>query len=183
MHGSQKVVFLVVQHVVAHRHARRHQFGHAAFHERFRQFRVFELVANGYAPPCANQFRQVGVECVMWKARHLCVARISAVVAPRERDAQNPRCHDSILAVGLVEVAAAKQQHRIGIFLLEIEKLFHHRRQAFIFRSHIFPKNVSTIELQEAKVRIKIGKNTFLAKKQRRKFGLSTKKCTFAGYL
>ena len=41
VNGSEEVVLLIVQHVVAHRHSRRHQLRNAALHELFRQLRVF----------------------------------------------------------------------------------------------------------------------------------------------
>ena len=57
--------------------------------------------------------------------RHL-VALVVAVVTVGQRDAEYLRGNDGVLAIGLVEVAATKQQQRLRVLRLEVEKLFHH---------------------------------------------------------
>ena len=137
MHGRQEVVFLVVEHVVAHGNARCHQLGDASFHEFLRQLRVFQLVADGHASARPDELRQIGVEGVIGKSRHLVLSlRACSVVSVGERDAQDARGIYGIVAVGLVEIATAEQQQRVGMFLLQREKLLHHGRQAFIVFCH-----------------------------------------------
>ncbi len=132
----QEVVLLVRQHRVAHGHARRHQFGDAALHQFLCQFRVFELVADGHAFTCTNQFRQIGVEGMVRKTSHGNAAGRRACHARplRERDSQNVGSDDGIVVVGLVEVAATEQQDGIRVFRLEVVELLHHRGHFFLFR-------------------------------------------------
>ena len=128
MHGTKEIVFLVVQHRILHGHTWRHQFGDASLHQLFRQLRVLQLVADGHALAGTDQFRQIGVQRMVRKTRHL-VALVIAIITMRQRDTQNLSGNDGILAVGLVEVATTKQQHGLRVFRLEVEKLFHHRSQ------------------------------------------------------
>ena len=149
MHRCQEVVFLVVEHVVVHGHARRHEFGYAplhhlvhlgqpplAFHLLPLLLRVFQLVAYGHAPARPDEFGQVGVECVVGKAGHFRFAAESAVVAFGERNAQDVGRNDGVMTVGLVEVAATKQQDGVGMLVLHREKLFHHGCQTLVILSH-----------------------------------------------
>ena len=136
MYRRQEVVLLIVEHVVAHRHAGSDEFGYATLHESLRKLRVLQLVAYRHTPASPDELGQVGVERMIGKARHLrsltSVARAS-VAAPRESDAEYLRRSYGILAVSLVEVTAAEQQQCVGMLRLEVEKLFHHRREAVIF--------------------------------------------------
>ena len=86
MHCCQEVILLVVQHSVLHGDTRRHQFRNASLDEFLRQFGVFQLVADGHTFTSTNQLRQVGVQRMMGKARHL-VALIIAIVTMRQRNA------------------------------------------------------------------------------------------------
>ena len=100
--GSQEVVLLVVEHVVAHRHTRSNEFSNATLHHLvhlaqsllaldFLAFflRVFQLVAYGNSLACPDEFRQVSIECMMGEARHLDAARSSAVVSAGKGNAQD----------------------------------------------------------------------------------------------
>ena len=69
---------------------------------------------------------------------HRRVAGIAAIVALGERDAEDLRGYDGIVAIGLVEVTTAEEQQGVGMFGLEREKLLHHRRERRIFCRHIF---------------------------------------------
>lgn len=124
VYGCHEVVLLVVEHIVGQRHSGCHQLGDAAFHECLRGLRILELLADGHALACAHQFRQIRVERVVGKTCQLDRSR-RAVGAPRQRDAQNLRGRDGVVAERLVEVAHAKQQHRVGVLLLHLEILFH----------------------------------------------------------
>ena len=84
MHSGKKVVFLIIQHIVAHGHTRRHKFGDAAFDEFFGQFRVFQLVANGYAFARTYKFWQICIKRMMWKSGHL----RTSVATSCQRDAE-----------------------------------------------------------------------------------------------
>ena len=135
VHSAEKVILLVVQHVVRQRHARRHQLGDAALHEFLRQLGVLQLVADGHALAGTYQLRQIRVQCVVGESRHL-VALVITVVTVGQRDAQDTRRRDGVLAVRLVEVAAAEQHHRVGVLRLQVEKLLHHRGQLPVFLCH-----------------------------------------------
>ena len=136
--GGQEVVFLVVEHIVGHGHARRHQFGNAALDELPGQLGVLQLVADGHSPPCPYQLWQVGVERVVREAGHLRrrAVLLSAVAAPRQRNAEYAAGVDGVLQVSLVEVAAPEQQHCVRVLRLEREKLLHHRSKLIVFFGH-----------------------------------------------
>ena len=126
--GTEEIVFLVVQHVIAQRHTRRHQFCDASFDEFFCQFRIFQLIANRHALASSDELGQVGVEGVVRKSCHL-VAFVIAVVTMGEGDTQYLCGNDGILAIRLVEVATTEQQQSLRVFCLEVEELFHHRSE------------------------------------------------------
>ena len=132
MHGSQKVVFPAREHIVSQRHPRCHQFGDASFHQFLGQFRVFELVADGHSISCPDQPRQVVVERMVRKTGHFCRGICPLLVAFRQGDPQHLRGRDGISAIRFVEVAAAKQQNRIGVGRFHVMKLPHHRSE-FVF--------------------------------------------------
>ena len=135
---SQKVVLLVVQHIVAQGHTRRHQFGDATLHQLLRQFGVFQLIADGHALAGPDQLGQIGVEGMMRKAGHLVALHACAVVALGQRDAQNACSNHRIFAVSLIEVTTSEQKYCVGMLLLQIEELLHHGRQLPVFLCHFF---------------------------------------------
>ena len=124
--SSQKVVLLVVQHRILHGHTWGHQFRDAALDQFLRQLRIFQLVADGHTLASPDELWQIGVQRMVREPRHL-VALVVAVVTVGQRDAEYLRGNDGVLAIGLVEVAATKQQQRLRVLGLEVEKLFHHR--------------------------------------------------------
>ena len=136
VYGSQEVVLLIVQHVVGEGHARRHQLGDAPLDELLGQLRVLQLVADGHALAGADELGQIGVEGVMWKSGHLVALHPCPVVAVGQRDAQYPGRRHGVLAVGLIEVAAAEEHQRVGVLRLQVEELFHHRGQLPVFLCH-----------------------------------------------
>ena len=128
--SSKEVVLLIVEHVVAHGHTWRNQLCDAALHELLRELGVLQLVADGHTLASAYELGQICVERMMREARHLGVAAscLRCAVRPSgERDAQYFRCRDSVVTVGLVEVAATEEQQRVGVLGLQREKLPHHR--------------------------------------------------------
>ena len=127
VYGGQEVVLLAVEDVATHHHTGGHQLGDAALHELFGELGVFELVAYGHTLAGTHQLGQVGVEGMMGKTSHL-GGRRSAVGAARERDAQYFRRRDGILQIGLVEVAHAVQQQRVGVLALHLQELLHQGR-------------------------------------------------------
>ena len=135
MDGTEEVVLLVVEHIVLHGDTWRHQFGDATLDELLRQLRVFQLVADGHPFAGTDELRQIGVQRMVRETGHL-VALVIAVIPMGQRDAQYLRSDDGIIAVGLVEVAATKQQQRLRVFCLEVEELFHHGRQLAVFLCH-----------------------------------------------
>lgn len=85
------------------------------------------MVAYGYAQSGAHEFRQVGIEGMEGETRHLGMFACATVGTTRERDVEYLAGANGVLAVGLVEVTATEEQHRIGILRLDIAELFHHR--------------------------------------------------------
>ena len=130
---SDEVVLLVGQNVVAHHDARRHQFNHAAFDQSLDQFRVLELFADRHAFARPNQFRQVGVDCMVGKAGQFDVRR-GTVGPARERDAQNAARLDCIFPEGLVEIPHPEEQHGIGMHRLDRVILLHQGGFDIFFR-------------------------------------------------
>ena len=130
--GTDEVVLLVVQHIVVDGDARRHQLRNAALHQLLGQLGVFQLVADGHTPSGAYQLGQVGVQRMMRESRHL-DGLLLAVGALGQRDAQYLGRRNGIGGVGLVEVATPEQHQGIGMLRLEVEKLFHHRGEDYIF--------------------------------------------------
>ena len=72
---------------------------------------------------------------MMGKARQLDMLRCS-VGTLGERDAEDLRRLDGIVGKGLVEVAHTKEQDSIGMLLLELQVLPHHRGLGDLFLSH-----------------------------------------------
>ena len=153
VHGSKKVVFLVVQHIIAHGHTRCHQFGNATLHHLVHLaqsflalyfltllLRVFQLVANSHALTSPYQLGQISVESMMRETSHLCSTCRTAIVTTCQRDAENPGSLYRILAICFIEVATSEEQQCLGMLCLHLEKLPHHGRQTFIVVCHcLFP--------------------------------------------
>ncbi len=118
-------------------HARRHQFDHPALDESLHQFGILQLLADGHALTRPHQLRKVGVDSMVGKSRQFDVRRRS-VGAARERDAQNAAGLDRIVAEGLVEVAHAKQQNRVGMYCLDGVILLHQGRLDIFFVDFLF---------------------------------------------
>ena len=136
MKGCKKVVLVVVKNVVAHSHARRYKLGDATLNQFLCQFRVFELVADGNAMSGAYQFWQICVESVMWKSCHLNNRSLAAVVTLCKGYASYVGSSNCVFAICFVKVAASEQQDCIGILVLQIHKLLHHRSHYHIFSCH-----------------------------------------------
>ena len=135
MDGREKVVLLVVEHMLIDGHSRGHHLGDATFHQSLGRLRVFQLVADGHTQSCPHQSGQIGVEGVIGKAGHLC-AEGGTVVAPGKRDAEDARGIHRIFTIGLIEVTAAEEQQGIRIFGLEVVELLHHRGEHRVFLCH-----------------------------------------------
>ena len=135
--GGEEVVLLVVQYVVRHCHSRRDEFCYAPLHEFLRELRVLQLVAYRYPPASPDELRQVCVECVMRESRHLCRRFRPRIVSLCQSYAENAAGVYGVVAVCLIEVAAAEEQQRVGVFSLQGEELLHHRRQSLIVFCHV----------------------------------------------
>ena len=138
MDGCKEVVLLVIEHIVAHGHTRCDQFGDAALHHFIHLGQSFlsldglafllgilQLVADGHSLARPDELGQIGIEGVMGESGHLGAYR-SAIVSLGQRDAEYARCLNGVVAIGLVEVAAAKQHEGVGMLGLQREKLSHH---------------------------------------------------------
>ena len=126
VHRGEEVVLLAVEQGVAYHHAGRDELGDAALDEFLGELGVLELVADGNSLAGAHELGQVGVEGMMWKSCHLQVLAARSVRTSRESDSQYLACHDGILAIGLIKVAHAIKQQRVGVLCLHLVELFHH---------------------------------------------------------
>ena len=94
--GGQEVVLAVRQHVVVLHHAGCNQFGDAALYKFFGQLGILELLADGHSLARADQFRQIGVERVVWKSGQFHMLR-RTVCAARQGDAEDFRSRDGVV--------------------------------------------------------------------------------------
>jgi len=69
VYGGEEVILAMVEDVVADGDAGGDEFGDAALDEFLCQLGVFELFADGDAFAGADEFWQIGVECVMGESR------------------------------------------------------------------------------------------------------------------
>ena len=89
VHRCQEVILFLHQDVVVICHAGSHQLDHAAFHQTFRRLWIFKSFANSHFQTGTHQFRQICVEGMMWKTRHL-RALSRAIGTACQNDTQNP---------------------------------------------------------------------------------------------
>ena len=107
MDGGKEVVFFMVEDIVVDRDARSHQFGDTAFYQLFRQFGVFQLVADRYALTRTHQFWQIAVQCMVRETGHL--DRLPRSVGLfRLHDTQYFRSGYGVFAIHFVKVAYAE---------------------------------------------------------------------------
>jgi hypothetical protein len=72
---------------------------------------------------------------MMRKSRHFITFYACTIIALGERNTEDSCCGNSILALCLVKITTSEQQYRIGMFLLQREKLLHHRCQSFVLQN------------------------------------------------
>ena len=91
---------------------------------------LLNLVADGYTLTGTDKFRQIGVEGMVWETCHAQgrTVFLFALGVAREGDAQDVGGFDGIVLVGLVEVTATEQEHRIRVLLLQVVVLTEDRR-------------------------------------------------------
>jgi len=82
-------------------------FGDSSFDDAFYGFRVFELIADGYAETGFNELMQVSVEGVMWEPGEFGGGG-GSIVAFGQGDPQYLEGKDGVFAKGFVEVAYAE---------------------------------------------------------------------------
>ena len=133
--AAEEVVLLHLQRRVGVGDARRHQLGDAAFHEALHGLGVFQLLADGHAQPCPHKPREVLVDGMVGNACQVGVSATPAGLA-RQRQTEDGRGATGIFAEGLVEVAHAEQQHRVGVPPLQFGMLPHQRRVVLSSLSH-----------------------------------------------
>ena len=117
------------EHVVVEHDARCHQLGDPALDQRLGEFGVFQLFADGDPAAVPDQFGQIGVDGMVGKSGHFDAAFQLGPFG--EHDAQNLCRPHGILTVGLVKVAHAEQQHRVGMLCLDLRVLAHQRGFGF----------------------------------------------------
>ena len=90
------------------------------------RFWVFYLLANSDPVAGLNHFFQVSIDGVIWYAGQQ--DGIAAFASAGECQAADTRAGLGILVEGLVEIAHAKKQYAVRVFLLEPRELLHRRR-------------------------------------------------------
>ena len=125
-YGSQIVVLLASQDIVAEHDPRGDELRDATLDELLRQLGILELVADSHTTPRANELRQVGIEGMVGEAGQLYVHR-RAVGTLGERDTEDLGGSYGVVAEGLVEVTDTEEQDSIGVLSLELHVLLHHR--------------------------------------------------------
>ncbi len=85
-----------------------------------------------------NEFRQVGVECMMRESCHLCPASRTTIVTASQRDAEHFGSLYRIFAISFVEVTTTEKQQCFGVLGFHLEELSHHRRKTFIIVCHSY---------------------------------------------
>ena len=108
MHRSQKIVFLLFQHIIIIGDTRRNQFHDAAFDQFLGQFRVFELFAHGHFQTGTNQFRQIIVQGMVRETSQFDLGGRANTTA-RTHNTQNFRRFDSILTIRFIKITKAAQ--------------------------------------------------------------------------
>ena len=132
MYSCQEVVLLVRQHIIINRHPWSHQFGDASLHQFLGKFRVFQLVADSHTLAGTNELRQVSVKRMERETGHLHMLGLT-IGTLSERNAQNISSRNGIFRIGFIKVTTSEKHHCIGMFLLQLEVLFHHGGHYDIF--------------------------------------------------
>ena len=125
-YGSQIVVLLASQDIVAEHDPWGDELRDATLDELLRQLGILELVTDSHTTPRANELRQVGIKGMVGEARQLYVHR-GAVGTLGERDTEDLGGSYGVVAEGLVEVTDTEEQDSIGVLSLELHVLLHHR--------------------------------------------------------
>ena len=126
---------LALEDIVRGDHARGDDLGDTTLDQLIGQLRILELIADSHPLARPHQLRQVSVERMMGEPRQLDMLRRS-VGTLGERDAEDLGSLNGIVGKGLVEVAHTKEQDSIGMLLLELHVLPHHRGLGDLFLSH-----------------------------------------------
>ena len=94
----------MVEDIIVNGNTRSHQFGDTALHQLFRQFRIFQLVADSNTFTGTDQFGQIAVERMMRETGHF--NRLSrSVRLLRLYDTQYFGSGHGIFAIHFVKVA------------------------------------------------------------------------------
>src|SRR5690606_1174820 len=84
---EQEIVLFRIQHLVIESNAGGNQLCNTALYNSLNRFRILQLVTNGYAESCTNQFRQVGIYRMMRKS---CKFNMTFSIGPfRKYDTQD----------------------------------------------------------------------------------------------
>ena len=86
MHGGKEIILLVVEHIILHGDTRGHQFGNTTLDEFLGEFRILQLVADGNTLTGSDQFRQISIEGMMGKPRHLVTPHPCPVITTSQGD-------------------------------------------------------------------------------------------------
>lgn len=140
--GSEVLRPFRTQQLIVKRHTGRDHLDHVALDDLAGKFGIFELFADRHTHPGLDELREVIVEGVIGKAgqRHL---GGGATRPLRQRDAEDLADGPGIVFEGLVEIAHAEEQDRVGMPRLDLVILPHERRLPFVFRFGVRHRNPS----------------------------------------
>ena len=122
--SGEKIILLMVQHIITDSHAGSDKFRDASFYEFFSHLGVFQLFADSHASACTDKFRQICVQSMVRKACEFYSGSI-AVGTFGKSDAKDFRCSNSIIGKSFIEIAHSEKKHCIGMLLFHLEILLH----------------------------------------------------------
>ena len=94
----------MIQYIIIDGNTGSHQFRNTPLHQFLRQLRVFQLVANSHTLSGPHQLRQIRIQGMMWKSRHLNMLPY-AIRTFGLYDTQYFRTNHGVLAIHLVKVS------------------------------------------------------------------------------
>jgi len=130
--GTEEIVLLSVEQDVVGQRAGGDDTHDVAFDDALGGLGIFDLLAYGDPVAGLEHLFQISLDGVIGYAGQR--DRIRALTSAGQSQAEDLRANLGVFVEGLVEIAHAKKQNAVWVFLLEPMKLL--RRQFFIGRGH-----------------------------------------------
>ena len=123
---TDKIVARLIQHTAFQHGAGGDNADDVALDKPLCERRILHLLADGHLVPLRNQPGDIGLRAVERHAAHRRALLLPAI-APGEGQFQLPRGELCIVKKHFIKVAQAEKQKRVGILLLDLKILLHHR--------------------------------------------------------